>query len=149
MVNPVHEFYGNRLRIRASGICIDDDGVLLVKHQMPNSTNFWSPPGGGVEFGESTNDCLVREFREETGLIIEPKEFLFITEFIAPPLHAIELFFSVEKIGGQLAHGVDPELKDQIIKEVKFIPWSELQSWNRASLHGIFQKWPNPQKSWI
>jgi len=91
-------------------------------------------------------DCLVREFKEETGLIIEPGEFLFTTEFIAPPLHAVELFFKVERKGGEVKKGTDPEMKNQIIEEVKFIPWADLRTWNTSTLHGIFQKVPEPSK---
>lgn len=146
MTNPVHEIYGNRLRVRACGLCVANDEILLVNHTLPDSNNFWIPPGGGIEFGESTTDGLIREFREETGLIVEPKEFLFATEFIASPLHAIEFFFSVVQTGGQLKMGGDPEMENQIIKEIRFVPWQELKTWNAQMLHGIFRKVAEPSK---
>ncbi len=146
MTNQVHEFYGNRLRVRACGLCVIDNDLLLVNHQHLGDENFWAPPGGGIEFGEQIEQCLVREFREETGLEIGPKEFLFTTEFISHPLHAIELFFRVEKTGGTLKSGRDPEMKDQIIRDVRFMSWSDLKSRNPGSLHGIFKKVPNFQK---
>ncbi|HEY5826058.1 MAG TPA: NUDIX hydrolase [Cyclobacteriaceae bacterium] len=146
MTNPVHEFYGNRLRVRACGLCVVGNDLLLVNHRHLGNENFWAPPGGGIEFGEHIEQCLVREFREETGLEIEPKEFLFTTEFISPPLHAIEFFFRVEKISGTLKSGNDPEMKDQIIRDVQFISWSALKSLNPGSLHGIFKKVPEPSK---
>src|SRR5689334_10881393 len=136
MTNPVHEFYGNRLRIRACGLCVVGDTLVLVNHELGNG-NFWAPPGGGIELGETIEQCLVREFREETGLEVEPKEFLFATEFISLPLHAIEFFFRVEKTGGILEGGFDPEMKGQIIRDVRFVSWSVLKSWNPDSLHGI------------
>jgi 8-oxo-dGTP diphosphatase len=145
MTNPVQEFYGNRLRVRACGLCVVDNELLLVNHEHLGNGNFWAPPGGGVELGEQIDQCLVREFHEETGLAIEPKEFLFATEFISLPLHAIEFFFRVEKTGGTLKRGSDPEMKNQI-RDVQFISWSVLKSSSPNSLHGIFQKVPEPSK---
>lgn len=145
MTNPVHEFYGNRLRVRACGLCVVEAEVLLVNHELENG-NFWAPPGGGIEAGETVEQCLVREFQEETGLEVEPKEFLFATEFISSPLHAIEFFFRVEKRGGFLKNGNDPEMDHQIIRDVSFVSWSVLKSWNPNSLHGIFQKVAEPSK---
>jgi 8-oxo-dGTP diphosphatase len=146
MTNPVHEFYGNRLRVRACGLCVVGEDLLMVNHQHLANGNFWTPPGGGIEFGEQIEQCLIREFREETGLEIEPKEFLFATEFISLPLHAIEFFFRVEMTGGTLKKGSDPEMQNQIIRDVQFISWPVLKSWNPNSLHGIFQKVPEPSK---
>jgi 8-oxo-dGTP diphosphatase len=146
MVNPVQEFFGNRLRVRACGLCVINDQLLLINHRSLANGPFWVPPGGGIEFGESTAECLIREFHEETGLVVEPMEFLFTAEFIAPPLHAIELFFRVEKTGGELKTGADPEMKDQIIEEVKFVGWPELRTWDTARLHGAFQKVSDPSR---
>ncbi|MEO6915778.1 MAG: NUDIX domain-containing protein, partial [Chitinophagaceae bacterium] len=38
-------------------------------------------PGGGLEFGEGTRDCLKREFMEEMGLDVEVKEHIYTTDF--------------------------------------------------------------------
>ena len=147
MINQVQEFYGNRLRVRVCGVCCNDQGqLLLVNHRALSAGDFWIPPGGGVEFSESVVDCLKREFREETGLIIEVGEFLFTCEFIQPPLHAIELFFKVQVTDGILKTGHDPELKEVIIQDAKFISWKELAGWNPESLHGIFKKVSEPSK---
>jgi len=146
MINPVQEFYGNRLRLRVCGLCTNQDQLLLVNHQLSRAGNLWIPPGGGLEFGESVTDGLRREFIEETGLHVEVEEFLFTSEFLQPPLHAIELFFRVKVVGGTLKTGRDPELKESIIREVKFVSWQELATWNPASRHGIFQKINEPSQ---
>jgi 8-oxo-dGTP pyrophosphatase MutT (NUDIX family) len=47
---------------------------------MPH-LHFTKFPGGGMEFGEGTRECLAREFLEETGIEVEVKEHLFTTDF--------------------------------------------------------------------
>jgi len=141
MTGQVQELYGNRLRVRTCGLLIENERLLMVNHRSLSETDFWAPPGGGLNFGEPAASCLQRELREETGLETEVGEFLFACEFIQKPLHAIELFFLVRHIGGNLVTGRDPEMKgqDQIIKAVRFLPWDEIQKMSPQALHGIFR----------
>jgi 8-oxo-dGTP diphosphatase len=135
--------FGHKLRLRVSGICLVDDKILLVKHLNLGAGKYlWAPPGGGLHFGETTQDCLIREFKEETGLLIEVKKFLFVNEFLAPPLHAIELFFEVKIISGELRVGNDPEMspQGQIIQSVEFLDWKKISEENPVQIHSIFRK---------
>ena len=103
---------------------------------------------GGLEFGETAESCLEREYLEETGLKIKVEEFLFAHEFVKPPLHAIELFFKVTKIKGELKLGSDPEMPadNQVISSVDFYGASELSEMNPELLHNMLQKEPDPLK---
>ncbi len=140
MEESVQKIYGHRLRVRACGICVQDNAILLVNHQGITHSNFWAPPGGGVEFGERAEECLIREFKEETGLEVQVCDFLFVCEFIQHPLHAIELFFEVKPVSGKVQKGTDPESgNNQIIKEVGFIGWQQLEELKTEEIHGIFQ----------
>lgn len=119
--------YGNQLRVRVCGICVQDDKILLINHSgMNESGEFWSSPGGGLQFGETIEDCLKREFLEETKTIISVGEFLKINEFVKPPLHAIELFYEVKIESGEIQIGFDPEMEEQIIKDVKWLSFEEV-----------------------
>jgi len=140
MTDEIKELYGNRLRVRVCGLLIQNDGLLMVNHQSLTSGDFWAPPGGGINFGESATACLRREFLEETGLEIQTADFLFACEFIRQPLHAIELFFTVNGVKGVLVRGSDPEMKSdrQIIRKVQFLRWAEIQKISPSALHGIF-----------
>jgi 8-oxo-dGTP diphosphatase len=132
--------FGHRLRVRACGIQLLDNKILLVKHLNIGSTGiWWAPPGGGLDFGESVHGCLKREFFEETGIQISVNELLCVYEFLQPPLHAIELFFSVSVIKGHLTLGKDPEMLDtaQIINEVRYLSLQEIKSLNPSSVHSI------------
>ena len=140
MKESVQNIYAHRLRVRVCGICTHNNSILVVNHVGLRNGNFWAPPGGGIELGESAADCLVREFKEETGLDIEVCDFLFACEFIHEPLHAIELFFEVKVISGALQKGYDPESgSDQIIKEVIFLTWQQLDELKSEEIHGIFR----------
>ncbi len=139
--NRVIEQFGNKVRVRVCGLCIEKEKVLLVNHNSLNEQNeFWSPPGGGLEFGQSSSANLKREFFEETGIIIEIENFLFVHEYLNPPLHAIELFFNVKRICGNLKVGTDPELivDKQIIIDARFVSIEEIKKIAENSLHQIF-----------
>ncbi len=131
-------FYGNRIRFRVCGLCWSDGRLLLVNHEGVTDGDFWAPPGGGVEFGNSLSGNLEREFLEETGLQVKTGGFLFGCEFVHAPLHAIELFFEVGIIGGKLAPGRDPEI--QIIRDVRFYTPREISALPPGYRHGIFNQ---------
>lgn len=115
----------------------------MVNHRGITQGPFWAPPGGGLEFGESLEESLQREFLEETGLTISVAEFQFGCQLIQRPLHAIELFFRVTIRDGELQKGQDPEMP--IIDEVRFMSPAELQQIPPAHLHGIFSHVASPE----
>lgn len=88
-----------RPRVRVAGILIEEDKILLIEHKK-NDKKYWLIPGGGVDWGESTSEALVREYKEETNLDIEIERFLFISEAIAPDKekHVINLYFQIKKL---------------------------------------------------
>jgi 8-oxo-dGTP diphosphatase len=142
MDQEVAKIYGNKVRVRACGICWREDELLMVNHSGITPTDFWCPPGGGVEFGESIPQTLEKEFKEETGLIIKPGNFLFGCEYIEKPIHSIELFYEIRHENGRLKTGSDPEI--QIIKSVRFMSFDQIKSLPQQELHGIFRHVQTP-----
>ena len=138
MDEEIAKIYGNRLRVRVCGLCWDGDKILMANHRLESGADLWLPPGGGVEYGETFEIALKREFLEETGLEIAPLNFAFGCEFIKQPLHSLELFFNVRRTGGTLKNGYDPEL--QIIQDVRFFSERELAGLSNGEIHGIFRK---------
>lgn len=143
MNDEVRNFYGNQLRVRACGLCMENNSLLLINHRGLYGHDFWAPPGGGIAFGEAATDALKREFFEETGLTISVHDFAFCCEVIKPPLHALELFFRVNRVDGDLRKGHDPETVAQIIEEVRFLSWSEIEALPPEHRHGILRKGGN------
>ena len=133
--------YGNQLRVRVCGICVQDNKILLINHSgMNESGEFWSPPGGGLQFGETVEECLKREFLEETNTVISIVKFLKINEFIKLPLHAIELFYEVRIVSGEVKKGFDPEMKEQIIKDIKWLNFDEVLTKNKGKFAWSLQE---------
>jgi 8-oxo-dGTP diphosphatase len=142
ILNPKASVYAEKLRTRICGICIHDNKLLLIRHASTvNKENFWAPPGGGLSYGETIEQCLVREILEETGLEVKVGRFLFVNEFLHPPLHAVEFFFEVQLTGGTLTTGVDPELApdQQIIEEACWLDIKEIIALPIASKHRSLQ----------
>jgi len=67
--------------IRVYGILIDSKQRILVSDEFIRGNYFTKFPGGGLELGEGTRDCLVREFKEETGLDVSVGEHIYTTDF--------------------------------------------------------------------
>jgi 8-oxo-dGTP diphosphatase len=137
------DIYGNKTRVKVRGLLFrNDSDVLLIKHlTIGKNKFFYAPPGGGIDFGESAEESLIREFYEETGLRVTIKNFLFTHEYLHPPFHEVELFFEIEETGGQLKIGKDPEMESdsQIIEEVKFWNLEDIQKKDATLFHNIFR----------
>ena len=67
--------------IRVYGILINEKNQVLVSDEYIRGNYYTKFPGGGLEFGEGTRDCLVREFKEEMDLNVEVCEHLYTTDF--------------------------------------------------------------------
>ena len=143
MIDRVHEQvmaqYGEQLRVRVCGICVQDDKILMINHKgVIENASFWCPPGGGLQYGENVIEGIKREFLEETFTEVSIEHFMFVSEFIETPLHAIELFFKVNLEKGKVEKGFDPELKEQIIQEVKWLSFEEIKAKPAREVHRVF-----------
>lgn len=128
--------------IRVYGILLDSQQRLLVSDEFIRGAYITKLPGGGLEFGEGTRDCLKREFKEETGLDVEVGEHFYTTDFFQ-----ISAFNQKDQIVSiyYKVHTAEPILLDTKTKpfdlcpeqtsnpngesEVfRWIPWHELTS---------------------
>lgn len=102
-------FYENPV-VGVAGILFDDDGKILLGRRARTSTypGLWCIPCGYVEYDEEVRAALKREFQEETGLLVQPKQvFTALSNFHNPQLHTVGIWFEVERTGGELAAGDD------------------------------------------
>lgn len=69
-----------KFNVRVYGILIQDN-ALLVSDEYIKGNKITKLPGGGLEFGEGTRDCLKREFQEELNLEVEVGDHFYTTDF--------------------------------------------------------------------
>ncbi len=69
------------INVRVYGILINEKRQVLVSDELIRGMKITKFCGGGLEFGEGTIDCLVREFKEEMNVTVKVKEHLYTTDF--------------------------------------------------------------------
>ena len=67
--------------IRVYGLLITDERKVVVSDEYIRGNYFTKFPGGGLEFGEGTRDCLKREFKEEMDLDVEVGDHIYTTDY--------------------------------------------------------------------
>lgn len=70
-----------QFNLRVYGILINEKKQVLVSDEFIRGKYFTKFPGGGLEFGEGTRDCLKREFIEEMNLKVEVVDHIYTTDF--------------------------------------------------------------------
>lgn len=103
-------------RVAAYGVVTDRGRVLLAMQRFPES-GMWALPGGGVEFEESVEQAVVREFMEETGYEVTVDGLLGVRHHVIPadrrmhangrPMKAVQIVFRVSITGGALRDEAD------------------------------------------
>lgn len=67
--------------IRVYGILLNEHKQVLVSDELIRGMRITKFPGGGLEFGEGTRDCLKREFMEEMNLNVKIGDHIYTTDF--------------------------------------------------------------------
>ncbi len=104
------------------GVCIRDGKVLLGRHTYGSGNGKLIIPGGYVKFGETPEEALIREFKEETGVTVHPEKLVGI-RFNTKDWYAV---FKVSYVEGEARSdgdenseviwmNVDEALKDETV----------------------------------
>ncbi len=72
------------ITVRVYGVLINDKQQVLVSDEFIRGGLFTKFPGGGLELGEGTRDCLKREFKEEMNLLVEVGDHIYTTDYYQP-----------------------------------------------------------------
>lgn len=105
--------YPDRPVVGVGGVVIRDRTVLLVQRASEPLAGQWSLPGGAVELGETLEEALVRELREETGVTVRVLELVEAFERIARDdanrtrYHYVLLDYLCEPVEGAARAGSD------------------------------------------
>lgn len=117
------------VRVRVAGILITGDGLLLIAHKK-NDDVYWLLPGGGVDYGESLSEALVREFFEELNIDVVVSDLALISDSIDPNgnRHVVNICFICKYAGGEYLLGEEGRLHDfsffrrEEIPDIKLFP---------------------------
>ena len=102
-------------RVAVGAVLFDNDRVLLVKRSNDPAKGMWAVPGGKIQPGETMQQALVREIKEETGLDIEVGDIVFVFDVIKRnekneiTFHYVIIDFRCDLISGELKAGDDAQ----------------------------------------
>ncbi len=108
----------------------NDDKVVLVKRKNPPYKGWWALPGGIVEYGETVEEAVKREVKEETGLEVEIEKLVnvYSDPNRDPRGHFISICFLCRRVGGTLEAATDAA-------EVSVFPLKEVRNLKLAFDH--------------
>ncbi len=145
------DFVHYRNPIPAAGAIVETDGkILLVKRRYPPYVGAWCLPAGFMEYGETPENCCVREIEEETGLKVIPKRcFKVYAGDDDPRTRAVLVIYLVEISGGKLKPGDDAS--EAVFFEQTEIPANIAFKSHREALNDYFVykktgNWPPPTR---
>ena len=92
-----------------TGIVIHDGQVLLARHTYGNGKGMLIVPGGYVEYGETPQDALVREYKEEANITVKPCDIIAVRF----NMHDWYIAFRAEYISGDASS--DNDENDEVI----------------------------------
>lgn len=108
-----------------------DDGLLLVANRRRDRSVDWTPPGGVIDPGETIGEGLVREVREETGLVVnELTRCAYRVEVQAPGLDWV---LKVEAWEADVSGEVCIADPDGIVEHCRSVPFPEVAALLQAS----------------
>lgn len=117
-------------RIRAAAVLTRPEGqILMVHHRHPVTGYQWlTPPGGGVDNGETLFQAAEREIWEECNLRCRGEELLYVVDWLdeVKLIHHLEAYVRVSYLSGQLKKGCDPEEQNQMIVACMYMDQQQL-----------------------
>jgi len=128
----VKRLYPNQPVVGVGAIIVCNGKILLEKRKSEPGRGKWSVPGGLVELGESTEQAVIREVKEETGLDVENPELIDVVDNIIfdengkIEYHFVIVDYFVRLRGGELNAADDAE-------ELKWVALDDVEKYNITS----------------
>jgi 8-oxo-dGTP diphosphatase len=112
-------------RIVVAAIIKNGNKLLLTKEVLESKKECWIFPGGGVNFGETLEEAVKREIKEELGIEIKVEKLLGFKEAIFPKVnyHTIIFFFLAKPLG-------ELSIKERKILDAHYFDFKEVENLN-------------------
>ncbi len=114
--------------VAVGAVVVHQNRVLLVRRGQMPLKGHWTLPGGALELGEALIDGVIREVREETGLMVEPVELVELIDRIHRIDSRIQFHYV---IADYLCRVTGGEL--QAASDADAVRWVERSEWNSHS----------------
>lgn len=109
-----------------AGIIVDKDKFFATQRGYGESKGFWEFPGGKMEAGESPEQALARELKEELAIDVNVGKFLCTVEHDYPAFHLTMHCFFCSIVGGKtpelLEHEAARWLSREELHAVNWLP---------------------------
>lgn len=115
-----------RYGISAASLIVQRKQLLLVNHRKSKQYDFWLPPGGKLQRGESIFDCARRETMEETGLSVVLDRIVYIVEYAEPDYHFCKFFIRCKTFDGNLTLA-NREPKETFLVNARFFSKADME----------------------
>lgn len=97
--------------------------VLMGKRIGAAGSGTWAFPGGHLEGGETFEEGIIREVKEETGILIDVADFWLVENVFYPDdHHCVTIFMVAQLPSGQEAKNMEPDR----CEGWEWFPWNDL-----------------------
>lgn len=121
---------------RYQGAIVHDHHILLIRHrEHETGRSYWLFPGGGIEVGESEEECVAREMMEETNLTVKVERLLMEQPGTPGGVYLRRRTFLCSIVSGTASPGYEPELDASAEYGIVEVGWFDLRdesSWHEA-----------------
>ncbi|MFX1502078.1 MAG: NUDIX domain-containing protein [Promethearchaeota archaeon] len=122
---------------RYQGAIILNNQILLIKHSHhKDGVEYWLLPGGGREEGETEEECVQREMKEETNLDVVVERLLLETAGVPNTTYRSYKTYLCKPLKDNAQPGYEPEPEASELYEISEVGWFDLRSED---------KWPSGQ----
>ena len=114
---------------RYQGAIVRGDEILLIRHveHGRDGRSYWLLPGGGIEAGETDEECVIRELWEETNVVVQVEKLLLVDPAEAESIYQFRNTYLCRIVNGEPSPGYEPEEDASSVYGITEVGWFDLR----------------------